>query len=102
VVASSDSLGHDAKQEAWIAEAEESAHDRLRDDGVWVTRDGREIDVKDMSDEHIRNAMATLKQTPPVYWIMDEELRRRAGSYSYSNVVGRIRRKIREEKSHGR
>ena len=35
-------------------------HDALI--GIWVTKDGREVPVSDMSDEHIKNSISMLKR----------------------------------------
>ena len=53
--------------------------------GVWATKDGTEIRITEMSDSHLRNAIAMLKRNNDEFnlnlpWIevMEEELERRA------------------------
>lgn len=41
---------HDLEMELWLRE-------RMRDELVWTTRSGERISLRDMSDEHIKNAL---------------------------------------------
>ena len=44
---------------------------------TWVTRDGRKIKLKDMTDQHIKNCMKMVGEDDPWYSHFAKELKRR-------------------------
>lgn len=64
--------------------------------GIWTTKDGREIPVAEMSDRHIRNALAMLERNNAcdIYmpWIcrFKKELSRRNGNRRTNNGTNKV------------
>lgn len=58
---------------------DESAYERYmeRKAGIWTMRDGTEIEIKDMTERHIRNCMRMVGKDTEWYEVFQNELNKR-------------------------
>lgn len=64
----------------WLDDhAYELHHHRRADTTKWRTKDGRELNICDMTNEHIKNCMNMVGEENPYWWPFAKELLRRMG-----------------------